>query len=75
MNASIINCNRNLGLLYPKLPFMKNEKNAFKGTEYTLLQGRQFLKLLVCFPAHQSPSEKGSTLKGKHLFPRSNFFL
>ena len=24
----------------------------------------------VCFPAHQSPSEKGSALKGANLLPR-----
>ena len=34
------------------------------------LQGRQIMWLFVCFPAHQTPSEKGCTLKGKNLFPR-----
>ena len=29
------------------------------------LQGKQLLCLSVCFPAHQSPSEKGSTPKGE----------
>ena len=27
--------------------------------------GGQIIWLFVCFPAHQSPSEKGSTRKGK----------
>ena len=36
-----------------------------------LLQERQ-LFVTVCFPAHQAPSEKGSTLKGKNLPPRGS---
>ena len=36
----------------------------------------QLLWLSVCFPAHQVPSEKGSTLKGKNLLPQgANSFL
>ena len=31
--------------------------------------GRQFLWLLVCFPAHQIPSEKESALKGDNSLP------
>ena len=30
---------------------------------------RQLLLLLVCFPVHQVPSEKGFILKGKNLLP------
>ena len=40
----------------------------------SILQGRQLLRLSVCFPAHQSQSEKGSILKGKNLLLGSKFF-
>ena len=33
------------------------------------VQGRYFLEISVCFPAHQVPSTIGSTLKGKNLLP------
>ena len=40
------------------------------------LQGRQILWLPVCFPEHQVPSGKGSTLEGKNLLPvGANSFL
>ena len=35
-----------------------------------LVQRRQLLRLPVCFPAHQAPSEKASTLKGNTLIPK-----
>ena len=34
------------------------------------MQGRQLLSLSVSLKAHQSPSEKGLTLKGKTLLQR-----
>ena len=37
------------------------------------VHGRQLQWLPVCLPAHQSPSEKGPTLKGKNLFPRGAY--
>ena len=41
-----------------------------------VLHGRQVLSLLVYVPAHQSPSEKGSTLKAKNFLPLgANSFL
>ena len=39
-------------------------------TEYIFCQfwqRRQFVGLPVCYPVHQSPSEKGSIQKGKNL--------
>ena len=36
---------------------------------FTNFTRRQILRLPVCFPAHQIPSEQGSTLKGKNLLP------
>ena len=33
-----------------------------------LLQGRKLLWLPICFPAHQTPSEKGFNLKGAKFF-------
>ena len=48
-------------------------KAGIKGSGFTwlifhhFLQGRQLLWLLDCFPARQSTSEKGSTLKGKNF--------
>ena len=40
-----------------------------------VLQGRQLLWLPVCFPAYQSPSEKGSALKEKNLLPGGSKFF
>ena len=40
------------------------------------LHGRQLLGISVSFPAHQAPSEKKFTLKGKNLLPwGANSFL
>ena len=46
---------------------------AFLNTKPLL---KTFTTLPVCFSEHQTPSEKGSTLKGKNLLPRAaNSFL
>ena len=52
-----------------------NELYTFGRFFTTFLQRRKFWWLIVCFPAHQSPSEKVSTLKGKHLLPKGSKFI
>ena len=44
---------------------------------HVFVMGRQIVCHFACLPVHQTPSEKGSTLKGKELLPlgASSFFL
>ena len=50
---------------------LKCKTMPFYTVEFPLLShGRHFLWFLICFPAHQTLSKKGSTLKGKNLLPR-----
>ena len=52
-------------------------KGLDKERFYAVLHKRQTLRRPVCFSAHQSPSEKGSSIKGKDLLPTvaNSFFL
>ena len=47
-----------------KIPtyFILKGENAIDFLPFLYL-GRQLLSLSVCYPAHQAPSEKGSTIK------------
>ena len=39
----------------------------------TIFKGNNFCDFLFCHFVHQTPSEKGSTIKGKNFLPRGEF--